>query len=375
MRPFERRHFLKASLAAAGSAGALSTTPAMQDNQSHAATAPAGNLDELPMRVGLGQFSELTDERILFIRQCGVDDIVLNTPELPGEQRWEYDDLLALRTRASAAGLRLISIENVPVPFYDKIMLGLPGRQEQLENMSQTVRNLGRAGVPILGCHFMPNSVWRTRPRRIRGGAVATAFDLKQAQNRPLTFGRRYTDKQMWDNYDWYLERILPVCEEAGVRLALHPDDPPVPELGGVARLFRSFDNFKRAMQVHDSPMHGLDFCHGCWSEMRGGAGVLDAIRFFGQRGKVFYVHMRDVLGTADNFTECWLGEGNCDILETMRTLKEVGFRGIMLTDHVPRMAGDTPWCHRGRAYTVGYMKALLQVLESQPAKKRKVRF
>jgi hypothetical protein len=145
MRPFERRRFLKASLAAAGSAGALSTTAGMHDSQCHAATAPAGNLDELPMRVGLGQFSELTDERMSFIRQCGVDDIVLNTPKLPGEERWEYDDLLALRTRASAAGLRLISIENVPVRFYDKIMLGLAGRQEQLENMCQTVRNLCRA--------------------------------------------------------------------------------------------------------------------------------------------------------------------------------------------------------------------------------------
>jgi mannonate dehydratase len=373
MRFFKRRHFLKASLATTGSAGVLAAIRATQDNKSLAAAKPAGDLGKLPMRAGLGQFSELTGERMSFVKQCGVDDIVLNTPKLPGKQRWEYKDLVALRTRSAAAGLRLISIENVPISFYNKIMLGLPGRQEQLENMGQTVRNLGRAGIPILGYHFMPNSVWRTSPRKIRGGAVATAFDLKEAQSRPLSFGRRYTELQMWDNYDWYLERILPVCEEAGVRLALHPDDPPVPELGGVARLFRNFENFKRAMQIHDSPMHGLNFCHGCWSEMRGGACVLDAIRFFGQRDKLFYVHLRDVRGGADNFTECWLGEGNCNILETMQTLNEVGFRGIMLTDHVPRMAGDTAWSHRGRAYTVGYMKAVLQVLESQPAKERDI--
>ncbi|MFH1268218.1 MAG: mannonate dehydratase, partial [Planctomycetota bacterium] len=335
---------------------------------SHNSEKAAEDLDKLPMRVGLGQFSELTDERMAFVKQCGVEDIVLNTPKLPGEKRWGYEDLLALNTRAREAGLRLVSIENVPISFYDKIMLGLPGRHAQLENMRHTVQNIGRAGIPILGYHFMPNSVWRTSPRTVRGGAVATAFALKEAQTRPLSFGRRYGEDEMWDNYDWYLERILPVCEEAGVRLALHPDDPPVAELGGVARLFWSFENFKRAMEVHNSPMHGFDFCHGCWSEMRGGAGVLEAIRFFGEQGRIFYVHMRDVQGTADDFTECWLGEGNCNILKTMRTLKEVGFRGIMLTDHVPHMPGDTPWGHRGRAYTVGYMKALLQVLESQPA-------
>ena len=244
MRPIQRRRFLKASLAAAGCVGSLAAVPAAQQDKSPAA-ATAEDLDGLPMRVGLGQFNELSDERMSFVKQCGVDDIVLNTPKLPGQKRWEYDDLLALRTRASAAGLRLISIENVPIRFYDKIMLGLPGRDAQLENMAHTVRNLGRAGIPIFGYHFMPNSVWRTSPRVIRGGAVATAFALNEARSRPLSFGRRYGEEEMWDNYDWYLERILPVCEEAGVRLALHPDDPPVAELGGVARLFRSFENFK----------------------------------------------------------------------------------------------------------------------------------
>ena len=118
-------------------------------------------------------------------------------------------------------------------------------------------------------------------------------------------------------------------------------------------------------MRTHDSPMHGLDFCHGCWSEMRGGAGILEAIDYFGSRDKIFYVHMRDVIGAADNFVECWLGDGNSNILAVMRKLKAVRFDGIMITDHVPRMADDTPWCHRGRAYTIGYMRALLDVINA----------
>ena len=338
---------------------------------------PATKLDELPIRVGLGQFNEATDERLQFIKQCGADDFLLNTPKLPGDKLWEYEDLLALRKKADQFGLRLMSLENVPVPFYDKIMLGLPGREGQLENMRQTVRNMGRAGIPILGYHFMPTGVWRTsRTTCVRGGAHATSFNLAEAKlaadaqfqhpNSVQTIDREYVEEEMWDNYDWYLERILPVCEEAKVHLALHPDDPPVDyPLGGVPRLFRNFENFQRAMKNFDSPMHGLDFCHGCWSEMRGGEGVLDAIRYFGERGKIFYVHFRDVQGTVDNFTECWVGDGNSNMLLVMQTLKEVCFSGFVIPDHVPRMTGDTEWCHRGRAYTVGYIKAMLEALNS----------
>jgi len=323
------------------------------------------DLSTLPMRVGLGQMNELTDEQLLFVKQCGCDDVQLNTPKLPGEERWEYDDLAALRERAEKAGLRLMALENVPVRFYDQIMLGQPGRERQLENMQQTVRNMGRAGIPILGYHWMPNGVWRTRwDAPVRGGAGATQFRMADVKENALTHGREYSEEELWASYDWYLERMLPVCEEAGVRIALHPDDPPVPSLGGVPRLFRCFDAFRRALEVHDSPMHGLDFCHGCWSEMHGGEGVLDALRFFGSRGKIFYIHLRDVVGTADDFTEVFLGDGNVNPADVIRTLKEVGFNGFIIDDHVPHMVNDTPWGHRGRAWSTGYIQALIAAVD-----------
>jgi mannonate dehydratase len=322
------------------------------------------DLNALPMRVGLGQFNEMTEERLKFVKQCGCDDFLLNTPKLPGEQRWEFRDLLMLRTHAENAGLRLMALENVPIPFYDKIMLGLPGREAQLENMKETVRNMGRAGIPILGYHFMPNSVWRTsHSTPVRGGATATAFDMELAKNAPLSHGREYKEAEMWANYDWYMERILPVCDEAGVRMALHPDDPPVIALGGIPRLFRNFENFARAMERHPSPMHGLDFCHGCWSEMRGGEGVLEAIRYFGERGRLFYIHLRDVTGSAEKFTEVFLGDGNSDPVAVVKTLKQVGFNGFIIDDHVPHMVDDTPWGHRGRAWSTGYIKALVDAV------------
>jgi mannonate dehydratase len=335
------------------------------------------HLDELSMRVGLGQFHEITNERLRFIKQCGVDDFQMNTPNLPGKERWEYDDLQAAVRRAEDAGLRLTVLENVPLAFYDRILMGLKGRETQLENMAQTVRNMGRAGVPILGYCFMPRGVWRTElDTPVRGGAISNSFNYAKAKTvqpgEKTEYGwwashqveREYSEKETWDNYCWYMERILPVCEEAGVRMALHPDDPPVPSLGGVGRIFYKFDNFRRAMEIFDSPMHGLDFCHGCWSEMRSGEGVLDAIRWFGERGKIFYVHFRDVQGSVEDFTECFLGDGNCDPVETICALKETGFKGLLFPDHVPRMVDDTDWCHRGRAWTVGYIQGLISAVQ-----------
>lgn len=322
------------------------------------------DLDTLPMRAAIGQMNELTDEQIAFTLQCGVQDVLLNTPKLPGEERWEFVDLLRLRTRAEERGLRVICLENVPVKFYDKIMVGEEGRERQLENMQETVRNMGRAGIPILGYHWMPNSVWRTGwDTPVRGGAVSNSFDMGLAKNAPLTHGRIITDMELWKAYDWYLERMLPVCEEYNVRMALHPDDPPVPSLGGVARLFRNFENFRRAMETHDSPMHGLDFCHGCWSEMRGGAGVLEAIEHFGSQGRIFYMHLRDVRGTAEKFTECFINEGNGNPFAVVRKLKEVGFNGFIIDDHVPLMVNDSPWGHRSRAYATGYTIGLIDAV------------
>ncbi|MDA0745866.1 MAG: mannonate dehydratase [bacterium] len=318
----------------------------------------------LRMRIGLGQFNELTDEKLTFIKQLGADDFLMNTPKLPGDKQWEYEDLLALKKRADEADLRLMALENVPVTFYDHAMLGLPGRDDQIKHMCTTIRNMGKAGIPILGYHWMPNKVWRTPEMAVlRGGAKATRFDMEEHKNAPLTHDRVYTEKDMWANYKYYLERILPVAEEAGVTLALHPDDPPVESLGGVARIFRNFEGFKRAMDTFDSPNHGLDFCMGCWSEM-GPEGVLDAVRHFGSQGKITYVHFRDVQGQVPRFNECFINEGNVDTFAVVKTLKEVGFTGFMITDHVPHMVDDTPWCHRGRAYAIGYMTALIEMVD-----------
>lgn len=316
------------------------------------------------MRVALGQFNQATDDMLRFAKQLGVEGVLLNTPLLPGEKRWEYLDLVRLRSTIEERGLRLEALENVPLKFYQGAMLGRPeARDEQIENYQETIRNVGRAGIPILGYHFMPNSVWRTsNTAPERGGAFVTAFDLDLAKNAPLSFDREYGADEMWANYEYFIKAVLPVAEEYGVKLALHPDDPPVESLGGVARLFRNFEGFRHAMEdVAPSPNHGLDFCMGCWSEM--GTGAIKPMEYFGSRGKIFYVHFRDVKGVVPKFHECFIGDGNVDVVEAMLTLKRVGFNGFFIDDHVPHMVDDSPFGHRGRAHATGYILGLLNAV------------
>ena len=316
----------------------------------------------LGMRIATGQVHELSDEFLQFAAQMGVSGVVMNTPALPGDQRWEFLDLLHLRTRCESYGLRLESIENVPLRFYDRAMLGLSDRDAQIANYQETIRNVGRAGITVLGYHWMPNGVWSTSTTTpTRGGARSRAFDASLVANAPLTHGRTYADADMWASYEYFMTRVLPVAEESGVTLALHPDDPPVPSLGGIARIMRNFEGFKRAMEIGNSPNHGLNFCMGCWSEM--GEDVPRVIRFFGERGRLIYGHFRDVRGTSDQFQECFLGEGNVNIVRAMQAFWDVGFKGFLIDDHVPQMVNDTVWGHRGRALSTGVMIGLLEAI------------
>ena len=347
----------------------------------------------MKIRVAVGQFHDLTDERLRFAAQIGVKGVQLNTPKLPGETHWQAADLRAMVEKCRAHGLVLEAIENVPIHFYDKAMLGLPGRDEQIEHYRTTLRNMGKAGIPILGFHFMPNSVWRTERRAPgRGGAGCTKFDMAEVEAAGGVAGiRRFvakTDERMeaivvrsesdggvsegamWDNYAYFIKAVLPVAEEAGVKMALHPDDPPVPTLGGVARIFREPAGFKRAFALNPtSPAWGLDLCLGCCSEMPGGKdNVREMIEFFGPKGRIFYVHFRDVQGVVPNFQECFIGEGNFDPAEAILLLKRNGFTGFLLDDHVPHMDGDSDWNHRGRAHAIGYMQGLIRMGELQRA-------
>ena len=345
------------------------------------------------LRVAAGQAARATDEYLAYASQLGLKSVQFNTPDLPGEHRWELADLIALRERCERFGLNLEAIENIPTGFYMKCMLGLPGRDEEIEHVQATITNIGRAGIPVLGYCFMPQSVWRTSLEATgRGGAVVSVFDAKIAadpghrddvliarrdlrvedakdswvRGSHIVAGVAISEDQMWENYRYFIQAIVPAAEEAGIRLALHPDDPPVDELDGIARLFRSVDALRRAAELANSPAWGLDLCLGTVSEMGGAKAVHEAIEHFGPRNQIVYVHLRDVQGSVEDgaFAECFLGEGNYDPVAVLEQLRRVGFDGFILDDHTPLVVNDSPYGHRARAYTMGYILGILEVLQ-----------
>jgi len=199
-----------------------------------------------------------------------------------------------------------------------------------------------------------------------RGGALVSGFDLQESNKQPLTeFGIVPEDK-IWENYRWFLERVLPAAEKAGVKLALHPDDPPVSPLRGIGRIFTNAEGIRKALSLSQSPSHGLTFCQGTYTTM--GENVKKLIQEFGKEGKIFFVHIRDVEGSSENFRETFHDNGPTDMVEMFRAYKSIGFNGPLRSDHVPTMAGESNSQHgyamKGNLFGLGYMKGIMEALE-----------
>ena len=308
---------------------------------------------------------EPSEEELQFAQQMGVEYVVLWTD---GEHA-TYDYFASRRDLFEQAGFKVYGFGNSSVHNPPAIVLNLPNRDEKVEEYKRYIRNLGKAGIPYTTYGPVANGIWSTAPEKTRGGAIARAFDLDQAQeghwagetySMPLSHGRVYSEEEIWDNFTYFIGEAAPVAEEAGVMIGIHPDDPPVPVLAGVPRcMFSSFDGFKRAFEIADSPNVGMCLCVGCWLEggRSMGKDVLETIRYFGERNKIFKVHFRNVDTPLPHFVETFLDDGYMDMYQVMKALREVGFKGVAIPDHIPAMVGG----RTGTAYTIGYMKALLQ--------------
>jgi mannonate dehydratase len=334
------------------------------------------------MKLGMDHIGRVTEDKLKFLQQLGVDGIMAE-PDVEHEERGYFsrEELKNLSTRAESHGLKLEAVSHFQSHWNwaYKWMLGLPGRDEQIENCHKTIRNMGATGVPILSYNIHAMRFYRTsRDTPARGGALATSFDAELAEDIPLMKGgpgidtilipeshrRPIGDEQMWDNLAYFLKAVVPVAERAGVKLALHPDDPPIPSIAGVARIMRSPEAFRRAIGIVPSDNSGLLFCQGCFTEM--GANVIEEIRYFGSRKKIFWVHFRNVRGTAGRFTEAFPDDGQMDMLEAMRAYSETGYEGHLAPDHRLGIVGDSEWGHRYWAFALGYMRGLMKAVETK---------
>jgi mannonate dehydratase len=309
---------------------------------------------------------EPTEEDLAFVKQMGVDYVVLWT----GGDKASYAYYASRRELFERAGLKIYGFGSSSVHNQDAIVLNLANRDAKIEEYKTHLRNLGKAGIPYTTYAHMANGIWSTERETTRGGASARGFDLDKAQqghwngvhySAPLTHGRRYTEDEIWENFIYFIKAVTPVAEEAGVRIGIHPDDPPVPELGGVPRcIFSNFEGYKHALEIADSPNVGMCLCVGCWLEGGElmGRDVVETIHYFGERKKLFKVHFRNVNTPLPHFVETFLDDGYMDMYQVMKAIREVDFDGVLIADHIPMMAND----HRvGTAFSIGYMKALLE--------------
>ena len=331
-----------------------------------AAAAPARRaLEPLPpgIKISLQVPTDPSDEDLQFAQQLGVGYVSIPT----GGDRATAENFLRLKQKVERTGLRVWNIGNSNVHNMPEVTLNLPGRDRKIEEYKQYLRNLAQAGIRYTTYAHMGNGIWSGPRESTRGGAAARAFDLagggkgfwrEQVFEGPLTHGRKYSQEEIWENYTYFIRQVAPLAEELGIRIGIHPDDPPVPELGGVPRcIFSSFDGYVRALEVANSPNVGVCLCVGCWLEggKLMGKDVSEAIRYFTRRDRLWKVHFRNVNAPLPHFVETFIDNGYYDMYKVMRALADSEYRGVVIADHVPGMVGArTAW-----AYSVGYIRAL----------------
>lgn len=314
--------------------------------------------------------SKPTDENLRFAKQLGVNHIIAYVDDATSTS-WEFLELLRLKRHVERYGLEVVAIGSPPARSMQQVLLASPERNRAIGDICTCIQNMGRVGIPILGYNFSYTGTWGRWREGLSGGGRGDAglmsFDYDLVKDAPLTEAGLISAEEMRERLTYFLERVLPVAEEAAVKLACHPDDPPAPVLRGIARIHSSVSGLKRLIETVPSPSNGILFCLGTVAEM--GEDVYDAIRYFCERDKVFVVHFRNIRrypGPSLRFDEVFIDEGDVDMLRALRTFREAGYAGPIDPDHAPVMVGDSQWGReRGRAFAIGYMRAMMQVLES----------
>jgi len=370
-----RRDFLSfsASLAAAGiaaptmAAGAsLAASPAVPD--AAATGRPVMKIAEI--------FGPPATPLWKMAKQCGIDYVVgtfggrdWDSERKPDERPWSYGPLSRLKKAYEDGGFKLEVIENRP-PL-TKAKLGLEGRDQEIDQACDLIVNMGKLGIPVWCYEWMPVINWMRTSTNIptRGGAIVTEFDYEQAKTQPLTEYGEVSEETLWKTLKYFLDRVVPVAEKAKVKLAMHPDDPPLSPIRGLGRIMRSVENYQRLLDMVPSPVNGITLCQGNFTLMTNDLPAV--IRQFGRQKKIFFVHFRDVQGTVTKFHETFHDDGKTDMAACLRAYRDIGFDGVCRPDHVPTMEGDSNknpgYSSIGRLFAIGYIRGLVQAVYSEP--------
>ena len=301
-------------------------------------------------------------------KQAGVDLAVGGLPPddlLMGDKPWDLGPLMRTRQRYADGGFELRVIESRP-PL-NKAKRGLPGRDEEIATVCSLIENMGKLGVPVWCYEWMTDFNWvRTNMATpSRGGSVVTSFDINDVPEN-LTSNPPISEDALWVNLEYFLKKVLPAAEKAGVKLSMHPDDPPLSPIRGVGRIMRSIDNYQRLIDMVPSPMNTITMCQGNFTLITDD--LPGVIRKFCK--KISFVHFRDVKGVPTKYEETWHDAGKTDMLACMKAYKDIGFDGVLRPDHVPTVEGDSNehagYSSFGRLYAIGYIRGLRQAVYAQ---------
>ena len=356
------------------------------------------------MKLGLGLYRhQLNREHYDFAKQCGCTHLVVHLVDyfrssrsnLPGDQPvgddsgwglagnpdelWTYDELAAIRREINDAGLELEAIENFDPAHWHDVLLDGPEKPQQLENLKTIIRNVGKAGIPVFGYNFsLAGVAGRVKGPFARGNADAVGMNGPMDQPLPngmvwnMVYDRNAapgtvisaTHEQLWQRLKDFLDAVIPVAEEAGVTLAAHPDDPPMPAVRAQPRLVYQPHLYQKLIDLKPSPRNALEFCVGTLAEMTEG-NIYDVVDTYSRQGKLGYVHLRNVRDKVPHYKETFIDDGEVDILKVLRILKRNNFQGVLIPDHAPQMSCAAPW-HAGMAYALGYIRAGLQIVNGE---------
>jgi mannonate dehydratase len=360
-----RRQFLATS--------AISSAGLVLPTQAAATTKRSSGRHPLLMKLGC-QSAPTNDEHLGYLARYGIKHIC-GYPEIADQRLYATVDELH-RMQELAAKYK-ITIDMTTPPFlasisvdvdrHASIMLGEgPQRDADIEDFNTMIRNCAAAGIPAIKYNLQIVGDLRLARTLGRGDSTYATWKFSEAHPKtPLTRAGNVSAEQSWERITYFLERVVPVAKEYKIRLALHPDDPHVPPSGyqGDHRVLGTVDGLKHFIKIMENPYHGLNFCQGTVSEMLGRPNeIFDVIRYFGTRDKIFNVHFRNIRGHADDFVETYPDEGDIDFVKAIQTYKEVGYKYMIMPDHVPQAPND-PHGLQSFAFCYGYITALLQAV------------